>query len=457
MRKVTHVKIGQKEALMTDIDSLQPEEICFVISPIGEPTSNTRTLSDQVLKHIIDPAAAENDLVAVRSDLISTPGLITSQVIRHILNDKMVVADLTDHNANVFYELGLRHAFRKPVVQLISSDQRPPFDVHGYRVVPYSLDLDGAAEARSRVSRQIRSALLPNSEVESPVTIAAQIQELTRTPVPENQFLLKTLSDQIDSMNKTLLDMTKLVCRPEDLKETIPPLIKDHLEDILRRYAEEIELLKSVRYAGINGIFKRREMGLNAFAGAIDEESSAIWVVGSSLKGLLQKDEYKYIAEKLRFKTDNRLVHVRFLLTHPIVADFRASQENRGLTEIGMEIINSLERLSEWNREFCSVKLYLGTPTCFAMKTTRQMLINPYPYISVSYDSPCFIVGYSSDMSERPSYFFDEFGSRHFGAWDTDLSIEVKDFGRTINQCRSMLSDYATDVGKILSLGKTFA
>ncbi|MFZ5867725.1 MAG: hypothetical protein ACOYXY_17705 [Thermodesulfobacteriota bacterium] len=442
---------------MTDIDSLKPEETCFVISPVGEPTSDTRTRSDRVLKHIVVPAAKDNGLVALRSDSISAPGIITSQIIRHILNDKMVVADLTDHNANVFYELALRHAFRKPLVQLISSDQRIPFDVQGTRVVKYSLDLDGASDARSSVARQIRTALAPDVEVESPVTIAAQIEELTRTTLPENQLIMKTLSDQIDNMNKTLSDMSKLVCRPEDLRETIPPLIKDQLEDILRRYAEEIELLKSVRFAGVNGIFKRREMAIKAFARAIDEESTAIWIVGSSLKGLLQKDEYTSIAEKLRFKTDRGLVQVRFLLTHPIVADFRASQENRGFTEIGVEIISTLEKLREWNRDYCSVKLYLGTPTCFAIKTTHQMLINPYPYISVSYDSPCFIVEYSSEAGAgRPCYFYDEFKSRHFGAWDTDLSIEVKDFDRTINQCRSMLSDYASNVETLLSRGKTF-
>ncbi len=263
---------------MTDIDSLRADDICFVVSPLGEPGSETRIKSDKVFKHIIAPAAEDNGLKAVRSDLISAPGMITSQIIRHILNDKMVVADLTDHNANVFYELTLRHAFRKPIVQLITSDQRIPFDVQGTRVVKYGLDLDSASEARNNVSKQIKTALSSEVEVESPVTIAAQIDELTRTTLPENQLIMKTLSDQIENMNKAISDMSKLVCRPEDLKETIPPLIKDQLHDILRRYAEEIDLLKSVRFAGIKGIFKRREMGIKAFARAIDEASTAIWI-----------------------------------------------------------------------------------------------------------------------------------------------------------------------------------
>lgn len=43
-----HITIGREVALMTDIDSFKQEEICFVISPVGEPTSDTRTWSDKV-------------------------------------------------------------------------------------------------------------------------------------------------------------------------------------------------------------------------------------------------------------------------------------------------------------------------------------------------------------------------------------------------------------------------
>jgi hypothetical protein len=438
-----------------DFDSLTPDKTCFVISPMGEEGSVTRKRSDDLIRFIISPAAEDNGLVAVRSDLVAAPGFITSQIIRHITNDAMVVADLSDHNANVFYELALRHAFRKPVIQIISDTQKIPFDVSPISSVKYSLDLAGAKKARDEISRQIKTALSPDFEIESPVTVAAQLDELTRTTLPENQFIMRTLTSQIDNLHQTISDMSKAICKPEDIKEAIPPLIKDQLENILRKYAEEIELLKSVRYAGVIGIYKRREMGIKAFSRAIDEESSAIWIVGSSLKGLLQKEEYREIAEKIKFKSDKGLVHIRFMLTHPIVADFRANQENRGATEIGMEIINTLEILKHWDRNSCQVKLYLGTPTCFALKTTRQMLINPYPYISVSYDSPCLLLEFSTDpSSDRPCYFFDEFNSRHFGAWDTDLSIEVKDFERTIDHCKKMLKNYAENVNSLLSQGK---
>jgi len=379
--------------------------------------------------------------------------VITQQIIQHILNDRMVIADLSDHNANVFYELALRHAFRKPVVQLIEQSQKIPFDLHATRTIFYNLgDLDSVAEARTAVAHQTAAALSPGFDPQSPLTIVAQLEDLSRTDEPENRVLFETILGRFDQLERAVSDIGRHVREGEDLKETVSPFIRDQLGEMLRGYAEEINLLKSVRHAGVTGIFKRRETALRAFASAIDEEATEIMVVGSSLKGLLQKQEHKDIADKIRFKAETGLVRVRFLLTHPVVADFRAKQENRGPTEIGLEIISSLEELKSWNQERCEVRLYLGTPTCFAIKTTRKMLINPYPYGSVSYDSPCLILEYSPEGgAERPAYFFDEFKSRHFGAWDTDLSVSVNDFDKAIAHYRSALSQYAKKVEEILS------
>lgn len=429
------------------------EKNCFVISPIGESESETRKRSDAVLQHIITPAARDAGLTAVRADQLASPGIITNQVIAHILEDRMVVADLTDHNANVFYELALRHAFRRPVVLLIYKDQKLPFDVHGIRTIPYDLSLDGVAQAREDTLNQIRAALSPDYEVESPVTMAAQLQEISRSATSENQVLFKSVTDQLEVTNKAVSELKdsieKFLPRSLDLKEIIPPQIMDQISDTLRRYAEEIELLKSVRHAGVIGLYKRREVAIKAFSRYIDEESSQIMVVGSSLKGLLQKEEYRDIADKLRFKQG--LIKVKYLLTHPVVADFRASQENRRPTEIGLEIIKSLETLRDWGVDCANVRLYLGTPTCFAIKTTRQMLVNPYPYISVSFDSPCILLEYSPESgAERPGYFFDEFSSRHFGAWDTDLAVHIKNYDQAISYYNGKLGEYAQQVASLI-------
>ncbi|MDT7857802.1 hypothetical protein RQM47_14215 [Rubrivirga sp. S365] len=92
---------------------------CFYITPIGEDGSEHRQHSDLFLRHIVEPALEEFGLRVVRADHIGKPGMITGQVIEHIVKSRLVVADLSYHNPNVFYELALRHATRRPTVQII--------------------------------------------------------------------------------------------------------------------------------------------------------------------------------------------------------------------------------------------------------------------------------------------------------------------------------------------------
>ena len=130
---------------------------CFVISPIGEDLTETRKRADQVLKHLIRPAVESCGYKAVRADEIDKPGLITSQVIQAVVNDDLVIADLTETNPNVFYELAVRHVIRKPLIQIIQKGERIPFDVGGMRTIQFDhQDLDSVAEAKDSIIKQIK-------------------------------------------------------------------------------------------------------------------------------------------------------------------------------------------------------------------------------------------------------------------------------------------------------------
>ena len=97
---------------------------CFVIAPIGEASTPTRERSDKILKHIIKPVVQAAGYIVKRADEIDHPGMITSQIIAHIINDDLVIADLTDQNPNVFYELAIRHAIHKPFIHLSQNNQK---------------------------------------------------------------------------------------------------------------------------------------------------------------------------------------------------------------------------------------------------------------------------------------------------------------------------------------------
>jgi hypothetical protein len=89
-----------------------------------------------------------------------SPGKITDQVIDTITTAPMVIADLTDLNANVFYELSLRHVSEKPVVHIIHKDQQDqiPFDVQAFRTVAYSLEGAEMIRAQENVRNHVKEA-----------------------------------------------------------------------------------------------------------------------------------------------------------------------------------------------------------------------------------------------------------------------------------------------------------
>lgn len=131
---------------------------------IGEEATATRKRSDQVFRYIIRPVVESLGYVALRADQISKPGVITTQLLEHLVEDPLVVADLTDHNANVFYELAVRHMTRKPLIKLIQTGQPLPFDVAHSRTIPFDIrDLDSVDACKEEMIKQI-TAGEPDSE-----------------------------------------------------------------------------------------------------------------------------------------------------------------------------------------------------------------------------------------------------------------------------------------------------
>lgn len=153
-------------------------KICFYITPIGQPESADRKHSDLFLGSIVEPAMEELGLEVVRADQIAKPGMITAQVIEYVTKAKLVIADLSHHNPNVFYELALRHASRLPTVQLIRLSDTIPFDLDQFRTIRIDdttiYDFVPKLEVyRSEVANQARQALADPEAVDNPVSAFA--------------------------------------------------------------------------------------------------------------------------------------------------------------------------------------------------------------------------------------------------------------------------------------------
>jgi hypothetical protein len=107
-----------------------PVNTAFVISPFGEPF-------DTYFAHILKPALEDSGLYAVRGDSLYRPTTIVDDIWQGIRDAKLLIAELTGRNPNVFYELGLAHAISKPVILLSESIEDVPFDLRSIRVLLY--------------------------------------------------------------------------------------------------------------------------------------------------------------------------------------------------------------------------------------------------------------------------------------------------------------------------------
>lgn len=174
---------------------MSEEKLCFVIAPIGEEGSETRIRSDQVLKYVITPPVKELGYEPIRADRISKPGMITGQVIEHIVEDPLVIADLTDRNPNVFYELAIRHAIRKPLVQIIRTGEQIPFDIAGMRAISVDhRDLESVDEAKREIKRQVEALERGSGEIDTPISMTLDLQILRRSEDPRDRSLGEILA-----------------------------------------------------------------------------------------------------------------------------------------------------------------------------------------------------------------------------------------------------------------------
>ncbi|WP_296484363.1 hypothetical protein [Rhodoferax sp.] len=116
--------------------------IAFVAMPFSEKSKEHATgYFDEVLKHLITPAAVKANFNA-RTAKKAGSEVIQSTIVNDLDTADLVIVDLTEHNPNVLFELGMRIAFNKPVCLIRAKGTAPIFDIdHMLRVYDYNPSL----------------------------------------------------------------------------------------------------------------------------------------------------------------------------------------------------------------------------------------------------------------------------------------------------------------------------
>ena len=249
-----------------------PIGTCFVLIPFKEPFETYYRL-------IIKPAIGSANLEVKRGDSLFTPTPIMGDTWQMIQEAKVIVAELTEKNANVFYELGLAHAIGKPVVLISETMDDVPFDLQQLRVILY--DKDDPAWG-NKLKTSLTNAL--KETVGSPVeAVPPMFRKKVKSQAPEDSEISLRMLELERRMRSFASD------RPLHMREHKGDIRWDKVDEYLTRLPRSKELTKE-------GFFERRE---EAVAWAISKIRSGVptSILRKNLAHKIDEDEAKIILE----------------------------------------------------------------------------------------------------------------------------------------------------------------
>jgi len=173
-----------------------PEKHCFIVGAIGEDDSPERIHADWLYDGIILPVFESlPDWIVERADKIPTPGMVSSQIINRLHDAELVIADLSFHNANAFYEMAIRHKIGKPIIHMIRKGERIPFDVTLHRAIQFAhKHPNDHKEARAKLVLAVAEATKPGFEADNPITHARGKLEFEEKATPAMKVLAEDLA-----------------------------------------------------------------------------------------------------------------------------------------------------------------------------------------------------------------------------------------------------------------------
>jgi len=377
--------------------------VCFVIMPFGKEGTEARKTFDKVYQLIIQKPVIEAGYLCLRADEIQGVKDIVDMLKSEISKAALVIADLSERNPNVFYELGFRHALNKPAITISNADElekdRLPFNIRQYKTISYRLnDIELVDKCRETISnlankyyteykKRLKSEITGDrhepslSEIESKIEIGLS-------------NIVRSLSDLTPALSLETKNLLQQLVEPVRVLSTQSINIQDiqvKLADIMcaSAFQQQANLL------GVVSIHRDRLDAIeHEFYRMMQDEDEGIDIVGSTIFGLRGRSfaTNDKIIDLLRSKATNPRFKIRILLTHWEYVSGRQAQEktqkNTARYVIVKELFDGVKKLISKGLEN-SIRFYMGAPTCFSIVCTgnKHMLLNPYPYELEAFNS----------------------------------------------------------------------
>lgn len=178
---------------------------CFIITPIGEKGEDTFIKITGIIE-TIRPIIEEYGFTDIKAaHEICDSGMINNQIVNRIIDDDLVVANLTSNNPNVMYELCLRHVIAKPIIHICETGTKLPFDVFNSRTIFYDDNAFGMLELKRALKAFLKVIDYNKKNKDNPIYTAMSIK---REILPEKAdyqiFLLKKILERLRGVNFNL-------------------------------------------------------------------------------------------------------------------------------------------------------------------------------------------------------------------------------------------------------------
>lgn len=171
---------------------------CFIITPIGDKDSGTFETITRIIENIrpVIEKYGFSDISAAHE--ICNSGTINNQIINRIIDDDLVVANLTGKNPNVMYELCLRHIVAKPIIHICESNTKLPFDIFNSRTIFYDDDACGRAILKNTLELFLQQINYMEKNKDNPIyTAIASKREFLTEKADYQIFLLKKILERL--------------------------------------------------------------------------------------------------------------------------------------------------------------------------------------------------------------------------------------------------------------------
>lgn len=184
-------------------------EKCFVITPIGGENEPIRRHIDGVYDAAIVPVLAHFGYTPEIPHRMSMPGSINKQIIQKIYDSDLIIANLTNINPNVMYELALRHCFNKPALIIAEEGTDLPFDINNERTIFYINDAQGILDLKKKLLKAI-GEIRAKEEYNSPVV----------SVLGELKFEEQIMKKNVDSKENDYFNSLQMILRRLDRIES---------------------------------------------------------------------------------------------------------------------------------------------------------------------------------------------------------------------------------------------